>query len=160
MLLGGLWSQSNPVCFRAWPISSRRIKLNNRCACSAKSFYIFPFWFFKEFLQGVFHIEQRRGSAALYEIPLYWLACRKCSERESWRRWVVPLSPKLFRCTAKFTTRRAHPLPFGSQTTRRPAGAAGGAEASMRRPRENPYRKYSCEHPPPGGVSCERPPPE
>ena len=51
-------------------------------------------------------------------------------KRESCRA-CAPIEPWLFRYTTKIRTRRVHPLPFGSRTTRRPAGAAGGPEASI-----------------------------
>ena len=51
-------------------------------------------------------------------------------KRESCRA-CTPIEPWLFRYTTKTPTRRVHPLPFGSRTTRRPAGAAGGPEASI-----------------------------
>ena len=67
---------------------------------------------------------------------LYGEVVRCVCDPRGWTEKGLQDSPVLpewlnFRCTAKFTTRRAHPLPFGSQTTRRPAGAAGGAEASI-----------------------------
>ena len=51
-------------------------------------------------------------------------------KRESCRA-CTPVEPWLFRYTTKIRTRRVHPLPFGSRTTRRPAGAAGGPEARI-----------------------------